>query len=31
MDQLAEEKLGVGKESYTLEALYMKYFQEGDA
>jgi len=28
MDQLAEEKLGVGKESYTLEALYMKYFQE---
>jgi len=31
MDRLAEEKLGVGKESYTLEALYMKYFQEGDA
>jgi ABC-2 type transport system ATP-binding protein len=30
MDRLAEEKLGVGKESYTLEALYMKYFQEGD-
>ena len=28
MDRLAEEKLGVGKESYTLEALYMKYFQE---
>jgi len=31
MDRLAEEKLGVGKESYTLESLYMKYFQEGDA
>jgi ABC-2 type transport system ATP-binding protein len=28
MDRLAEEKLGVGKESYTLEELYMKYFQE---
>jgi ABC-2 type transport system ATP-binding protein len=31
MDRLAEEKLGIGKEEYTLEALYMKYFQEGDA
>lgn len=29
MKQLAEEKLGVGKEQYTLEELYMKYFQEG--
>jgi ABC-2 type transport system ATP-binding protein len=28
MEQLAEEKLGVGKEQYTLEELYMKYFQE---
>jgi len=28
MDRLAEEKLGVGKESYTLEEIYMKYFQE---
>jgi len=28
MDKLAEEKLGVGKESYSLEELYMKYFQE---
>ena len=26
---LAKEKLGVGKETYTLEELYMKYFQEG--
>lgn len=28
MSQLAEEKLGVGKETYTLEELYMRYFQE---
>ena len=28
MDHLAEEKFGVGKEQYTLEELYMKYFQE---
>jgi ABC-2 type transport system ATP-binding protein len=28
MEQLAEEKLGVGKEQYTLEEIYMKYFQE---
>jgi ABC-2 type transport system ATP-binding protein len=28
MDQLAEEKLGIGKETYTLEEVYMKYFQE---
>lgn len=28
MDQLAEEKFGVGKEKYTLEEIYMKYFQE---
>jgi ABC-2 type transport system ATP-binding protein len=28
MNQLAEEKLGVGKEEYTLEELYMKYFQD---
>jgi ABC-2 type transport system ATP-binding protein len=29
MDQLAEEKLGVGKEKYSLEELYMKFFKEG--
>lgn len=29
IEELAKEKLGVGKESYTLEELYMKYFQEG--
>ncbi|MDY0091705.1 MAG: ABC transporter ATP-binding protein [Candidatus Vecturithrix sp.] len=29
MEQLAHEKLGVGKEKYTLEEIYMKYFQEG--
>ena len=28
MDRLAEEKLGIGKETYTLEEVYMKYFQE---
>jgi ABC-2 type transport system ATP-binding protein len=28
MAQLAKEKLGVGKEEYTLEEIYMKYFQE---
>ena len=28
MDQLAKEKLGVGQEAYTLEEIYMKYFQE---
>jgi ABC-2 type transport system ATP-binding protein len=28
MDQLAQEKLGVGKEQYTLEEIYMKYFRE---
>lgn len=28
MDHLAEEKFGVGKEHYTLEQIYMKYFQE---
>lgn len=28
MDQLAKEKFGVGKEQYTLEEIYMKYFQE---
>jgi ABC-2 type transport system ATP-binding protein len=29
MDRLAKEKLGVGAEKYTLEEIYMKYFQEG--
>ena len=28
MKQLAQEKLGVGTEEYTLEEIYMKYFQE---
>ena len=28
MEQLAREKLGLGKEQYTLEEIYMKYFQE---
>jgi hypothetical protein len=28
MKQLAKEKLGVGKEQYSLEEIYMKYFQE---
>lgn len=28
VDRLAEEKLGVGTEQYTLEEIYMKYFQE---
>lgn len=27
-DRLAEEKLGIGAEPYTLEEVYMKYFQE---
>jgi ABC-2 type transport system ATP-binding protein len=28
MDRLAKEKLGVGPEKFTLEEIYMKYFQE---
>jgi len=28
MEQLAQEKLGVDKKDYTLEEIYMKYFQE---
>jgi ABC-2 type transport system ATP-binding protein len=28
MDRLAREKLGVGSERYSLEEIYMKYFQE---
>jgi ABC-2 type transport system ATP-binding protein len=28
MDRLAQEKFGIGKERYTLEEIYMKYFQE---
>jgi ABC-2 type transport system ATP-binding protein len=28
MEQLAKEKLGIGKQQYTLEEIYMKYFQE---
>ena len=28
MDRLAEEKLGIGQATYSLEEIYMKYFQE---
>jgi ABC-2 type transport system ATP-binding protein len=28
MDSLAKEKLGIGQETYSLEEIYMKYFQE---
>ena len=28
MDRLAQDKLGIGQEQYTLEEIYMKYFQE---
>ncbi len=28
MDRLAQEKLGIGQQQYTLEEIYMKYFQE---
>lgn len=28
IESLAKEKLGVGKEEYSLEEIYMKYFQE---
>ena len=28
MEQLAKEKLGIGKEQYSLEEIYMKYFKE---
>jgi ABC-2 type transport system ATP-binding protein len=28
MEQLAQEKLGVGTEKFSLEEIYMKYFQE---
>ena len=28
MDQLAKEKFGVGEETFSLEQIYMKYFQE---
>jgi hypothetical protein len=28
IDQLARDKLGIEKEEYTLEELYMKYFRE---
>lgn len=29
IEDLAKEKFGVGQEKYTLEEVYMKYFQEG--
>jgi len=29
IEQLAREKFGLGDEEYTLEEIYMKYFQEG--
>lgn len=28
IDQLAKEKLGIGKDQYSLEEIYMKYFRE---
>ena len=28
IEALAREKLGIGEETYTLEEIYMKYFQE---
>ena len=28
MDRLAQDKFGVGRQQYTLEEIYMKYFQE---
>jgi len=28
IEELAREKLGVDRKEYTLEELYMKYFQE---
>jgi len=28
MEDLAKEKFGVGKEKFTLEEIYMKYFRE---
>jgi ABC-2 type transport system ATP-binding protein len=28
IEDLAQEKFGVGEESYSLEEIYMKYFQE---
>jgi ABC-2 type transport system ATP-binding protein len=31
IQDLAKEKLGVGKEQYTLEEIYMRYFKEGKA
>ncbi|MGQ9695665.1 MAG: ABC transporter ATP-binding protein [Thermodesulfobacteriota bacterium] len=31
IEDLAKEKLGIGQEKYTLEEVYMKYFQEGVA
>jgi hypothetical protein len=29
MDELAKRKLGVDQAQYTLEEIYMRYFQEG--
>ena len=29
LDRLAREKLGIGQKTYSLEEIYMKYFQEG--
>jgi hypothetical protein len=28
IDDLAKEKFGVGEKEYTLEEIYLKYFQE---
>jgi len=29
IENLAQEKFGVGEKRYSLEEIYMKYFQEG--
>ena len=31
MEQLAEQKLGVGRQEHSLEQIYMKYFREAEA
>jgi hypothetical protein len=30
LEELGKEKLGVGKQEYTLEEIYMKYFKESE-
>ena len=31
MEQLAEQKLGVGRQEHSLEQIYMNYFREAEA